>query len=71
MAQADRGTTSGTAAVSAQELRFGYGDIEAVKGISFEIAPGTVLSGNNGSWSIHGRLLPYLEQAGEVVGNGF
>jgi len=30
---------------------------------SFEIVPGTVLSGNNGSWSIHGRLLPYCEQA--------
>lgn len=29
---------------------------------SFEIEPGTVLSGNNGSWSIHGRLLPFLEQ---------
>jgi prepilin-type N-terminal cleavage/methylation domain-containing protein len=30
---------------------------------SFEIVPGTVLTGNNGSWSIHGRLLPYCEQA--------
>ncbi len=30
---------------------------------SFCIVPGTVLSGNNGSWSIHGRILPYLEQA--------
>jgi len=29
---------------------------------SFCIAPGTTLSGNNGSWSIHGRLLPFLEQ---------
>jgi len=29
---------------------------------SFCITPGTVLSGNNGSWSIHGRILPYLEQ---------
>lgn len=28
---------------------------------SFQIAPGTVLAGNNGSWSIHGRLLPYIE----------
>lgn len=28
---------------------------------SFEITPGTVLSGNNGSWSIHGRILPYVE----------
>jgi prepilin-type N-terminal cleavage/methylation domain-containing protein/prepilin-type processing-associated H-X9-DG protein len=30
---------------------------------SFEIVPGTVLVGNNGSWSIHGRLLPFIEQA--------
>lgn len=30
---------------------------------SFEIDPGTVLTGNNGSWSIHGRLLPFCEQA--------
>ena len=29
---------------------------------SFCIRRGTVLTGNNGSWSIHGRLLPYLEQ---------
>ena len=28
---------------------------------SCEIAPGNVFSGNNGSWSIHGRLLPYIE----------
>jgi prepilin-type N-terminal cleavage/methylation domain-containing protein len=30
---------------------------------SFEIDPGTILTGNNGSWSIHGRLLPFCEQA--------
>jgi len=30
---------------------------------SFEIEPGTVLTGNNGSWGIHGRLLPFLEQS--------
>lgn len=29
---------------------------------SFCIVPHTVLSGNNGSWSVHGRILPYLEQ---------
>lgn len=28
---------------------------------SMEIVPGTTFSGNNGSWSIHGRLLPYIE----------
>ena len=30
---------------------------------SFCLVPNTTLVGNNGSWSIHGRLLPYLEQA--------
>lgn len=30
---------------------------------SFCMKPGVVLSSNNGSWSIHGRILPYLEQA--------
>ncbi len=30
---------------------------------SFRIQPGTTLTGNNGSWSIHGRLLPFVEQA--------
>lgn len=29
---------------------------------SFCITPDTVLTGNNGSWSIHGRILPFLEQ---------
>ncbi len=29
---------------------------------SFVITPGTMLSGNNGSWSIHGRILPLCEQ---------
>ena len=29
---------------------------------SFEIDPGTVLSTNNGSWSIQARLLPFLEE---------
>ncbi|NUQ64704.1 MAG: DUF1559 domain-containing protein [Pirellulales bacterium] len=29
---------------------------------SFCIRPGATLSGNNGSWSIQGRLLPYLEE---------
>jgi len=39
-----------------------YLDTNRVFPPSFCIAPGTTLSGNNGSWSIHGRLLPYLEQ---------
>ena len=29
---------------------------------SFIIEPGTVLATKNGSWSIHGRLMPYIEQ---------
>ncbi|MBN1912329.1 MAG: DUF1559 domain-containing protein [Pirellulales bacterium] len=29
---------------------------------SFCITQGITLSGNNGSWSIHGRILPYLER---------
>jgi prepilin-type N-terminal cleavage/methylation domain-containing protein len=29
---------------------------------SFEIEPGTILTSNNGSWSIQGRLLPFLDQ---------
>ncbi|MCI0360453.1 MAG: DUF1559 domain-containing protein [Planctomycetaceae bacterium] len=29
---------------------------------SFCIQPGTVLSGNNGSWSAQGRIMPYIEQ---------
>ena len=33
---------------------------------SYEIERGTVLSGNNGSWSIQGRILPFCEQ-----GNAF
>jgi len=39
------------AAISAQELSFSYGDIEAVKGISFEIAPGEIFGflGPNGA----------------------
>ncbi len=31
---------------------------------SFEIVPGTILDGNNGSWSVHGRILPFVEQSG-------
>ena len=34
---------------------------------SFEIEHGTVLTGNNGSWSVHGRILPFIEQANAAV----
>lgn len=30
---------------------------------SFVIEPGSSLKTNNGSWSIHGRILPYIEQS--------
>lgn len=39
-----------------------YADVYKRFPPSFCIVPGTTLSGNNGSWSIHGRILPYLEQ---------
>jgi prepilin-type N-terminal cleavage/methylation domain-containing protein len=29
--------------------------------------PGTVFANNNGSWSIHGRILPYIEEAAAAV----
>ncbi|MCX7425124.1 MAG: DUF1559 domain-containing protein [Planctomycetia bacterium] len=41
----------------------GYALANRVFPPSFCIAGGAVLSGNNGSWSIHGRILPYMEQS--------
>ncbi len=38
-----------------------YGDTFSAYPPSFCIERGKVLTSNNGSWSIHGRLLPYLE----------
>ena len=40
-----------------------YLDSNRVFPPSYCIVPGATLSRNNGSWSIHGRILPYLEQA--------
>ena len=39
------------AAIEVEDLRYTYGDVEAVKGISFEVAPGEVLGflGPNGA----------------------
>jgi len=47
----DSMTSANGAAISAEELRFSYGDVEAVKGISFEIAPGEIFGflGPNGA----------------------
>jgi type II secretory pathway pseudopilin PulG len=39
-----------------------YQSVNLVFPPSFCIRPGTTLGTNNGSWSIHGRLLPFLEQ---------
>ncbi|HSW42112.1 MAG TPA: ATP-binding cassette domain-containing protein, partial [Patescibacteria group bacterium] len=41
----------GGSAVSAQDLAYSYGDVEAVRGISFEIAPGEIFGflGPNGA----------------------
>ena len=41
---------------------FNYLDAHRAFPPSYCIRPGTALGTNNGSWSIHGRLLPYLEQ---------
>ncbi len=41
----------------------GYYTATTVFPPSFCITPGIALGTNNGSWSIHGRLLPYVEQA--------
>jgi prepilin-type N-terminal cleavage/methylation domain-containing protein len=40
-----------------------YLDAQSTLPPSFCILQGTALTGNNGSWSIHGRLLPYIDQA--------
>ncbi|MGA8047298.1 MAG: ATP-binding cassette domain-containing protein, partial [Dermatophilaceae bacterium] len=39
------------AAIQVEDLRYSYGDVEAVKGISFEVAPGEILGflGPNGA----------------------
>ena len=34
---------------------------------SFVIEPGNALNTNNGSWSIHGRILPYIEQGNAYI----
>jgi prepilin-type N-terminal cleavage/methylation domain-containing protein len=39
-----------------------YQSAQGVYPSSFCIQPGTTLSGNNGSWSAQGRILPYIEQ---------
>lgn len=48
---ADTGAAGGAPAISVRDLRFSYGDFEAVKGVSFEVAPGRLfaLLGTNGA----------------------
>ena len=50
-AAAPVGTSVEHAAITAEDLRFSYGEVEAVKGISFEIAPGVIFGflGPNGA----------------------
>jgi prepilin-type N-terminal cleavage/methylation domain-containing protein len=48
-----------------RQLALALANYQAARGTyppSFQIAHGTTLSSNNGSWSIHGRILPYLEE---------
>jgi prepilin-type N-terminal cleavage/methylation domain-containing protein len=48
-----------------KQLGLAVNNFQASHGIyppSFVHQPGTTLRTNNGSWSIHGRLLPYVEQ---------
>lgn len=39
-----------------------YLDVHSYFPPSFCIETGTALTGNNGSWSIHGRILPFIDQ---------
>ncbi len=45
-----------------------YADVYSVLPPSACINPSLTATGNNGSWGIHGRILPYLEQ-GNVYSN--
>ncbi len=63
---------SETAALSIQDVRYRYGDHEAVRGVSFEIAPGEIfaLLGPNGSgkttlFRLISTLIPL--QSGEII----
>ena len=53
-----------------RQLGIAVHNFQAALGIfppSFVIDPGNTLSTNNGSWSIHGRLLPYVEQGNAYI----
>lgn len=53
-----------------KQLGVAVHNFQAALGIfppSFVIEPGSSLSTNNGSWSIHGRILPYVEQGNAYI----
>ena len=53
-----------------KQLGLAIHNFQAALGIfppSFVIEPGESLATNNGSWSIHGRLLPYVEQGNAYI----
>jgi prepilin-type N-terminal cleavage/methylation domain-containing protein len=53
-----------------KQLGLGVHNYQSTLGVyppSMLIPPGTVFSTNNGSWSIHGRILPYIERGNEYA----
>jgi ABC-2 type transport system ATP-binding protein len=68
MTESTSASVAATAAVAAEDLRFSYGDIEAVKGISFEIAPGEIFGflGPNGA----GKTTTIKMLTGQLQPNG-
>jgi len=57
-------------AVNARQLALAVSVFESAKlqfPPSMIHAPGTTFLTNNGSWSVHGRILPYIEEAGAAA----
>ena len=71
-------TQDGVGVIAVSELRKSYGSVEAVRGVSFEVAPGEVfaLLGPNGAGKtttveiLEGLLAPDAGEV-EVLGRGF